>query len=84
MFKKTNTNKQLSLLSSINQHLTGTSKKQFSDPTAWHNTFYSQIVNKIDENIFSVLFSEKQGSPNASVKTLISMMILKEGEGYSA
>ena len=57
--------------------------KQFSDPTAWHNTFYSQVVNKIDENIFSVLFSEDQGSPNASVKTLISMMILKEGEGYS-
>ena len=68
MFRKTNTNKQFSLLSGVNQHLTGVSEKQFSDPTAWHNTFYSQVVNKIDENIFSVLFSEDQGSPNASVK----------------
>jgi len=83
MFRKTNTNKQFSLLSGVNQHLTGVSEKQFSAPTAWHNTFYSQVVNKIDENIFSVLFSEDQGSPNASVKILISMMILKEGEGYS-
>ena len=83
MFRKTNTNKQFSLLSGVNQHLTGASEKQFSDPAAWHNTFYSQVVNKIDENIFSVLFSQSHGSPNASVKILVSMMILKEGEGYS-
>jgi len=83
MFRKTNSNQQMSLLSSVNQHLTGKSAKRFSDPTAWHNIFYTQVVSKIDEDIFSVLFSENDGAPNSSIKTLIGMMILKEGQGYS-
>ena len=83
MFRKTNSNPQISLLSGVNQHLTGSAGRRFSDPTAWHNTFYTQVVSKIDEEIFSVLFSEKEGAPNASIKTLIGMMILKEGQGYS-
>lgn len=83
MFRKTDSNKQMSLLSGVNQHLTGVSSTKFTDPTAWHNTFYKKVVNRIDENIFSVLFSDGKGSPNASVKTLIGMMILKEGQGYS-
>ena len=29
------------------------------------------------------MFSADEGAPNASIKILISMMILKEGEGYS-
>ena len=83
MFRKTNSNRQVSLLSGVNQHLTLSSSGRFTDPTAWHNVFNKQVVSRIDENIFSVLFSADQGSPNASIKTLISMMILKEGEGYS-
>lgn len=83
MFRKTEPNKQVSLLSGVNQHLVPASVKQFSDGAAWHNTFYTQVVNRIDENIFSVLFSKAQGAPNASVRTLVGMMILKEGQGYS-
>ena len=83
MFRKTNSNRQMSLLSGVNQQLTTVSSKHFIDPLSWHNIFNKQVVNKIDENIFSVLFSAGQGSPNASVKTLIGMMILKEGEGFS-
>ena len=83
MFRKTNPHKQISLLSGVNQHLTGVSSVKFTDPTSWHNTFYKEVVSRIDENIFSVLFSEGKGSPNASIKTLIGMMILKEGQGYS-
>ena len=83
MFRKTNSNKQMSLLSGVSQHLTGVSSAKFTDPASWHNTFYKEVVNIIDENIFSVLFSDGKGSPNASVKTLIGMMILKEGQGYS-
>lgn len=83
MFRKTNSDKQISLLSGVNQQLTRASSAKFTDPTSWHNTFYKEVVNRIDENIFSVLFSDGKGSPNASVKTLIGMMILKEGQGYS-
>lgn len=83
MFRKTNTNRQLSLLSGVNQNLTQVSSRYFSDKNAWHNTFCNQIVNRIDETIFSVLYADGKGSPNASVKVLIGMMILKEGKGYS-
>jgi len=83
MFRKTNSNKQISLLSGVNQQLTRSSSAKFTDPTSWHNNFYKEVVSRIDENIFSVLFSDSKGSPNSSVKTLIAMMILKEGEGYS-
>ena len=83
MFRKTNPNKQISMLSGVNQHLMGVSSTKFADPASWHNTFYKEVVSRIDENIFSVLFSNGKGSPNASIKTLIGMMILKEGQGYS-
>ena len=68
---------------SVYQHLTGKSSTQFEDKEFWHNIFYKKVVSNIDENIFSVLFSSDQDSPNAPIRTLIGMMILKEGEGYS-
>ena len=83
MFKKTDTSQQSSMYSSVYQYLTGESSKQFEDETGWHNIFFSQVVSRIDESIFSVLYSSGKGSPNAPIRTLIGMMILKEGEGYS-
>ncbi len=83
MFRKTDTAQQVSLLSSVFQYLTGDSSKQFTDETAWQNIFYKQVVRRIDENLFSILFSSDNGAPNAPIRTLIGMMILKEGEGFS-
>ncbi len=83
MFRKTDTAQQVSLLSSVFQYLTGDSSKQFTDETAWQNIFYKQVVRRIDENLFSILFSSDNGAPNAPIRILIGMMILKEGEGYS-
>lgn len=83
MFRKTDTAQQGSLLSSVFQYLTAGSSKRFTDETAWQNIFYKQVVCRIDENIFSILFSSDNGAPNASIRKLIGMMILKEGEGYS-
>jgi len=83
MFRKTDTAQQGSLLSSVFQYLTAGSSKRFTDETAWQNIFYKQVVRRIDENIFSILFSSDNGAPNAPIRTLIGMMILKEGEGYS-
>ena len=54
-----------------------------NDPSAWHNVFYAHITCKIDEDVFSVLFDREQGRPNACVRRLVSMMILKEGFGWS-
>jgi hypothetical protein len=37
----------------------------------------------INEDIFESLFSKDQGRPNASIRVMISMMIIKESEGIS-
>jgi hypothetical protein len=59
--------------------------KKYSDPNAWHNQFYSLVTTKIDEEIFKPLFPEgkKSGRPNASIRVLVGMSILKEGYGCS-
>jgi hypothetical protein len=38
---------------------------------------------RIDETLFKKLFSEKMGAPNAPVRILISMTVLKEAYGWS-
>ncbi len=83
MFRKTDTSRQLSLQSSVYQHLNSNSSELFTDEAGWHNIFYKQVVSRIDENLFSELYSSDKGSPNAPIRTLIGMMILKEGAGYS-
>lgn len=83
MFRRTDTSHQLSIQSSVYQHLNDGSSGLFTDETAWHNIFYKQVVSRIDENLFSELYSSDKGSPNAPIRILIGMMILKEGAGYS-
>jgi len=83
MFRKSKTEKQLSLQSSVSQYIEKVAYKQFADKNAWHNQFYTQITSKIDENIFSCLYADKIGAPNASISQLIAMMLLKEGHGWS-
>lgn len=59
--------------------------KKYSDPNAWHSQFYSLVTTKIDEEIFRPLFPEgkKSGYPNASIRILVGMSVLKEGFGCS-
>jgi hypothetical protein len=83
MFRKTTTYKQLDLQTTVSQHLNDTAYQLFSDSQAWHNQFFKQITQKIDETMFSELFSQDMGAPNASIRQLIAMMILKEGHGWS-
>jgi hypothetical protein len=45
--------------------------------------FWTQVVERIDEDIFTDLFNQNMGAPNASVKLLVGMMILKEAFGWS-
>jgi len=83
MFKKSDKEKQLDAFSSVPNILEGSSLKQYSDRGHWHNQFREQVVMRIDESIFSVLFNETTGAPNASIRTLIGMMILKESFAWS-
>ena len=38
---------------------------------------------RVDESIFSPLYTHGNGAPNASIRVLVGMMILKEGQGWS-
>jgi len=83
MFKKTSKEKQLDAFSSVPNILEGSSLKQYSDQRHWHNQFREQVVMRIDESIFSGLFNATTGAPNASIRLLIGMMILKESFAWS-
>lgn len=83
MFKKSGKETQLNAFTSVPTMLESSAFKQYSDQGHWHNQFREQVVMRIDESIFSVLFNNTTGAPNASVRTLVGMMILKESFGWS-
>lgn len=58
-------------------------QKQLNDPKAWHNLFFGHITAQVDEASYGALFDEATGRPNAPLRVLVAMMILKEGHGWS-
>jgi len=82
MFKKTEDN-QLDLFSSISSVLPKGKAALLDKSGSFHKVFLREVINKIDEGIFKVLYSEDNGRPNASIRVMIGMMILKEGNGWS-
>ena len=85
MFKKTDPNPQLDIFTAPSMQLGSRASKKYSDPNAWHNQLDSHVTTKIDEEIFKPLFPEvkKSGRPNASIRILVAMSVLKEGFGCS-
>jgi hypothetical protein len=82
MFKKSQNN-QGSIFSGISTHVSQRKQKLLDDPNSWHHVFYKEIISRIDESVYSVLYCEDNGRPNASIRVLVGMMILKEGNGWS-
>ena len=64
-------------------HLPSRAEKFLYDPKAPHNLFYKNVYCKIPEDMFSVLYCEDNGAPNANVRLMVAMRIIKEGGGYS-
>ena len=83
MFKKSNKEPQLDAFASVPMMLENSALKQYSDQNSWHNQFHDQVVMRIDEGIFSTLFNNSTGAPNASIRILVGMMILKESFVWS-
>lgn len=83
MFRESENNPQLDVFSSPSEHLSGSSLKFYEKNDSWHNLFYKHVLMQINEVDFKVLFDEKNGAPNASIRVLVGMMILKEGQGWS-
>jgi len=83
MFRKSKKSLQLNLFSNVHSLLSGKSLDMYEDNQKWHNQFRVQVTQRIDEDIFGVLYHKDFGSPNASIRVLIGMMILKEAHGWS-
>lgn len=83
MFKKTLKSHQLNIFSSPNSLFSGKTLKIYEDDHAWHNQFRKQVTMRIDEDIFSPLYCKDNGTPNAPIRVLVAMMVLKEAEGLS-
>ena len=57
-------------------HLTEREKRMLEK--SWAKTFADKVFPAIDENIFSVLYSEKASRPNTPVNVIVGALILKE------
>lgn len=83
MFKQTDKDTQFDMFGSVEGVLVGQSLKVYNNEKGWHNQFRKQVTSRIDESIFKVLYDNAMGAPNASISTLMGMMILKEAFGWS-
>ncbi len=83
MYKKSKISTSGSLFDSYSQQLEGTKLALLEDSQAWHNQFFQEITSRIDEDLFSVLYHKDNGRPNAPVRILVSMMILKDGQDWT-
>ena len=83
MYRASDESPQINLLTSGGSLFTGKSLNLYQDPTAWHNQFRKQVTMQIDEGLFEPLYSSGKGTPNASIRVLVGMMVLKEAEGMS-
>ena len=83
MFQKSSAQTMPDIFSNIYEKLDAGRQKQLNAQGAWHNLFYQHITNRVDEGPFAKLYDERMGSPNAPIRQLVGMMILKEGFGWS-
>ncbi len=83
MFRKSNKERQIDLFGSVPTLLPDYATNKYNDKSYWHNQFRQEITQLIDESPYKVLFNEKMGAPNASIRLLVGMMIIKEAFGWS-
>lgn len=80
MFKKNKTHQQPALISAI-QDLPEKQRDRLEQ--SWAGTFYREFFCRIDEGIFSVLYSERPSRPNVPVNVLVGLEAIKAGFGWS-
>jgi hypothetical protein len=83
MYKASDESPQIKLFTSGVSLFSGKSLNLYQDNNAWHNQFRSHVTMRVDESLFECLYDSRKGTPNASIRVLIGMMILKEAEGLS-
>ena len=80
MFQRNEGHEQQRMFTAIDQ-LPATAKKRLKE--SWAQSFYEDYFCRIDETIFSVLYSDKVSRPNTPVNILVGFETLKSGFGWS-
>ena len=80
MFRKNDQHKQEPLFSTLDD-LPNKQRRRLE--SSWAATFYRDFFCRIDEDIFSILYSEQASRPNIPVNVLVSLEVLKSGFGWS-
>jgi len=83
MFRKSSKEPQFDIFGSVPSLLTDGAVRKYNDKNHWHNQFRQEVINFIDESPYKVLFNDTMGAPNAPIRLLVGMMILKEAFGWS-
>jgi len=83
MFRKSSKERQIDLFGSVPTLLPEGATGKYNDKNYWHNQFRQEVINLIDETHYQVLFNDTMGAPNASIRILVGMMIIKEAFGWS-
>jgi len=80
MFRKNEQHRQGYLFSSVSDL---PQKQRERLEQSWAGTFYEEFFCRIDEDVFAVLFSDKDSRPNVPVNVLVGLEVLKSGFGWS-
>ena len=80
MYRKNKTHQQPALISAIRDL---PEKQRVRLEQSWAGTFYREFFCRIDEDIFSVLYSEQPSRPNIPVNVLVGLEAIKAGFGWS-
>ncbi len=62
-------------------YLPETARKKLE--SSWAAVFYDEFFRRLDEQVFSVLYSENKSRPNTAVNILVGFETLKSGFGWS-
>lgn len=77
MFRRSPNRSQIDLFSNVEPYLRARDQVKLNDPQAWHNVFLDQVTNRIPEDRSAALFDDENGHPNAPLRILVGMLILK-------
>ena len=80
MFRKNEEHRQQKMFTAVDQ-LPDAARKILLN--SWANYFYADFFSRLDEEVFSVIYSTNTSRPNTPVNILVGFEALKSGFGWS-
>jgi len=83
MFRESEKTKQTDMWKDPRLEMGNRTRDIFDKREGWHHRFRQEVTNRVDEDIFKILYNADKGAPNSPIRILVAMMVLKEGLGIS-